>query len=110
MDEGFYCTEHLTLKKLSEQLSLPEHKTRELINQELGYRNFNDYINKLRIADAKIRLLDDLDTPVLNIALDVGYRNISSFNRAFKDITQQTPTEYRKTCQSQHALCDANVN
>ena len=35
---------------------------------------------------------------LLNIALDVGYRTLSSFNRAFKDIFKQTPTAYRQAC------------
>jgi len=96
MAEGFYRTEHLTLKALANALDLPEYKTRALINQTLGYRNFNDYINQLRIEDAKHRLTQDLDTPVLNVSLDVGYRTLSSFNRAFKDITGLSPTEFRQ--------------
>ena len=95
MGEGFYRTEKLTLKKLSEKIDLPEYKTRALINQKLGYRNFNDYINQLRIAEAGERLVSEPDTPILNIALDVGYRTLSSFNRAFKEILEQTPTAYR---------------
>ena len=36
------------------------------------------------------------DTPIQNIALDVGYRTLSSFNRAFKEITDQTPTTFKQ--------------
>lgn len=97
MEEGFYRTEKLTLSKLSEKIGLPEYKTRALINQKLGYRNFNDYINQLRIAEAGQRLVAEPETPILNIALDVGYRTLSSFNRAFKEILQQTPTAYRQS-------------
>lgn len=96
MQQGFYRTEHLTLKALALKLDLPEYKTRALINQTLGYRNFNDYINQLRIEEAAQLLLNDLDTPVLNISLDVGYRTLSSFNRAFKEIKQMSPSEYRQ--------------
>ncbi|MCK0162422.1 helix-turn-helix domain-containing protein [Marinobacter sp. S6332] len=96
MQQGYYRTEHLTLKMLAEQLELPEYRTRALINKQLGYRNFNDYINQLRIAEASKRLVSDPDTPVLNIALDVGYRTLSSFNRAFREIKQSTPTEFRR--------------
>jgi len=96
MAEGFYRTERLTLKMLAEKLKLPEYKTRALINQTLGYRNFNDYINQLRINEAAQRLLNEKQTPILNISLDVGYRSLSSFNRAFKDIQEMTPTEYRQ--------------
>jgi AraC-like DNA-binding protein len=95
MQQGFYRTEHLTLKDLATELELPEYKTRSLINQTLGYRNFNDYINQLRIHEAAERLKSEPDSPVLNISLDVGYRTLSSFNRAFKDIMSMSPSEYR---------------
>lgn len=96
MKQGFYRTEHLTLKALADKLELPEYKTRALINQELGYRNFNDFINQLRIEEAAQHLLEQPDCPVLNISLDVGYRTLSSFNRAFKDIKKMSPSEYRQ--------------
>jgi len=56
-----------------------------------------DILNQLRIAEASTRLRGEPETPVLNIALDVGYRNISSFNRTFKDMVKLTPTEFRLT-------------
>ena len=96
MNEGFYRTEHLTLKMLAEKILLPEYKARALINKKLGYRNFNDYINQLRINEAARRLLAEPETPILNIALDIGYRSLSSFNRAFKDITKLTPSDFRR--------------
>lgn len=93
--DGFHRTEKITLKDVAKALQMPEYKCRELINQELGYRNFNEFINELRIADACDLLLEDLTTPVSNIALDIGYRTLSSFNRAFKDIKDQSPTQFR---------------
>ncbi|SDW27864.1 helix-turn-helix domain-containing protein [Marinobacter mobilis] len=96
MAAGFYRTEKLTLKKLSDATAIPEYRLRKVINQTLGYRNFNDYINQLRVADAAERLLNELEVPVLNISLDVGYRTLSSFNRAFRDIMNTTPTEFRQ--------------
>lgn len=100
MEAGFYRTERLTLKMLSDKIDLPEYKCRALINQKLGYRNFNDYINQLRIAEAGERLIREPETPILNIALDVGYRTLSSFNRAFKEIFEQPPTAYRQSKRS----------
>lgn len=98
MDAGFYRTEKLTLKKLSDATGIPEYRLRKVINQSLGYRNFNDYINQLRVAEAAERLRNEPETPVLNISLDVGYRTLSSFNRAFRDIQNTTPTEFRQQC------------
>ena len=95
MDEGFYRTEKLTLKEISLQIDLPVYKTRALINSTFNYRNFNDYINQLRIEEASQRLVQEPNTPIQNIALDVGYRTLSSFNRAFKEILDQTPSDFR---------------
>ena len=97
MNDGFYRRESLALKHLAKEMALPEYRVRAVINKELGYRNFNDYINQLRIAEAGDRLVSEPDTPILNIALDIGYRTLSSFNRAFKEIFEQSPTAYRQS-------------
>ena len=102
MDDGYYRTGKLTLKMLAQELGLPEYKTRSLINKAFAYRNFNDYINNLRIAEASARLISEPDTPIQNIALDVGYRTISSFNRTFREIQKKTPSDYR----AEHLLAD----
>jgi AraC-like DNA-binding protein len=97
MGQGFYRRENLTLKDLAIELALPEYKVRAVINKELGYRNFNEFINEYRIAEAAQRLISEPETPISNIALDVGYRTLSSFNRAFRKEKETTPTAYRET-------------
>ncbi|PSF07165.1 AraC family transcriptional regulator [Marinobacter fuscus] len=96
MQDGFFRQEKLTLAKLADALKIPEYRVRKVINQTLGYRNFNDYINQLRIAEARDRLVQTPEEPILNISLDVGYRTLSSFNRAFRDCTGTTPTAFRE--------------
>ena len=88
----------LTIVQLARQLDLPEHQLRRLINGHLGYRNFSAYLNGFRIAAARQRLADPADarTPVLTIALDVGFASLGPFNRAFRSITGRTPSEYRR--------------
>lgn len=96
-DKGYH-TNDLTIRSLSLHLSIPEHLLRRLINQHLGYRNFNDYLNHYRIADAAARLSDQEQErlPILTIALEVGYASLTPFNRAFKAKFDQTPSEYRR--------------
>jgi AraC-like DNA-binding protein len=36
------------------------------------------------------------DMPVLSVAFEVGFASVGPFNRAFRDVTGQSPTEYRK--------------
>lgn len=95
MLDGFYRRENLTLKDLAQVLDVPEYKIRAVINKQLGYRNFNEFINEYRIAEAAQRLIDEPETPISNIALDVGYRTLSSFNRAFRKEKNTTPTTFR---------------
>lgn len=99
MGEGRgYAQEGLTLAGLAEQLGAPEYRLRRVINRGLGHRNFNAYVNGLRLAEAKRRLADPAERglPVLSIALDVGFGSIGPFNRAFKAETGLTPTEFRQ--------------
>lgn len=89
-----YAQEGLGLAQLAEQLEATPAQLREAINQQLGYRNFNDFLHHYRVDEAAQRLLLQ-DLPVLSIALDVGYGSIGPFNRAFKQIKGATPSEWR---------------
>ncbi len=93
-----YRTEGLTIGALAETLGTPEHQLRKLINQSMGFKNFNAYLNTYRLAVAKADLsnLELARKQVLTIALDAGYASLGPFNRAFKEETGQTPTEFRK--------------
>lgn len=88
----------LTIGTLAEKLGLPEYRLRRLINQDLGHRNFTDFLNGWRLREAIRRLRDPAQRslPVLTIALDAGYGSIGPFNRAFKATVGCTPTEYRR--------------
>ncbi|MBV8186975.1 MAG: helix-turn-helix transcriptional regulator [Alphaproteobacteria bacterium] len=96
--ERAYRQEGLTIGSLAQQLGLPEYRLRRLINQELGHRNFNSFVNRYRIAEAKAALADlsQAEVPVLTIALDAGFSSLGPFNRAFKAETGMTPTEFRR--------------
>lgn len=96
--ERIYREEGLTIGTLAARLEVPEHKARRLINQALGHRNFNAFVNRYRLADAKRALADpaQAEVPVLTIALGAGFQSIGPFNRAFKADTGVTPTTFRK--------------
>lgn len=96
--ERLYRDETLTLARLAEQVGVPEYRLRRVINQHLGHRNFNAFVNGFRLAEVQAALADPArrDLPVLTLALDAGFGSIGPFNRAFKAATGQTPTEYRR--------------
>jgi AraC-like DNA-binding protein len=97
-DERIYRHENLTIGTLATKLGLPEYRLRRLINQRLGYRNFNTFLNNHRIEEAKAALADptQAEVPVITIALDAGFQSLGPFNRAFKATTGVTPSEYRR--------------
>jgi len=88
----------LTIGQLAEKLELPEYRLRKMINAGMGFRNFNDYLNGFRVKEAGQRLADSEQNgvAVLSIALDSGFRSLSSFNKAFRDAYGMTPTKYRQ--------------
>jgi AraC-like DNA-binding protein len=97
-DERVYRSEELSLASLAARLAVPEYRLRRLINQRLGFRNFNAYVNAFRLDEARAALADPAQRsmPVLTIALDAGFQSIGPFNRAFKAATGLTPSEYRR--------------
>ena len=96
--ERAYRQDGLTIGALAQQLELPEYRLRRLINQALGYRNFNSFLNHFRIAEARAALVDPTQAtvPILTIALDAGFSSLGPFNRAFKAETGVTPSEFRR--------------
>lgn len=94
--EKRYVEAGFTIIKLSKLLGVHEHRLRRVINREMKYRNFNQFLNYFRIEDAAARLTTTNDS-VSNIALDAGFASLSSFNKAFKDHYHMTPTSFRMT-------------
>lgn len=103
--ERLYREGGLTIASLALRLRLPEHRLRRLINQRLGHRNFNAFLNQRRLGEAKEALADPTqnEVPISTIALDAGFQSLGPFNRAFKTETGLTPTEFRA-----RVLADAN--
>jgi YesN/AraC family two-component response regulator len=61
-------------------------------------KTFSEFVNHVRITHAT-RLLHDKDWSIASICFECGYKNISYFNRVFRDIMGNTPFEYRKSFQ-----------
>jgi AraC-like DNA-binding protein len=95
-DEQVFRQEGLTIGALAERLGAHEYKVRELINDQLGFRNFNSFLNHYRVREAQKLLTNpDRRLNVAEAAYEVGYRSLGPFNKAFKDATGLTPTEFR---------------
>jgi AraC-like DNA-binding protein len=97
-EDKAYREEGLSIGSLAGRLGMAEHGLRRLINQRLGYRNFNAFLNFYRLDDVMGALADPAQesVPILTIALDAGFQSLGPFNRAFKAHTAMTPSEFRR--------------
>lgn len=97
MAEGAYRQPGLSVSSLARLLQTPEYRLRGLIHESLGFRNFNSFLHHYRIAEACRRLKDPEErrTPILTIALSVGYQSINTFNRGFREVMDTTPSAFR---------------
>ena len=95
--ERLYRQDGLTITAVAARLGVPEYRLRRAINQGLGARNFNAYLNGFRLGEAREALADPAqrDVPVLTIALDAGFGSVAPFNRAFRESAGCTPSEFR---------------
>ena len=57
-------------------------------------KTFTQYLQQLRIAEAQ-KLLIETDLGISQIAFQVGFENLSFFNRSFKGIVGKSPRVYR---------------
>ena len=93
-----YCTqnyrENITLDLVAEQLHLSKYYISHLLNQKLN-QNFREYVNHQRIAQACL-LLRETDSKIVDIAANVGFGTLRSFNRSFKIVMGISPAKYRE--------------
>ncbi len=95
-ETGLFLEPDISLEKLAAETGTSQKKVSQAINQHLG-SNFYDFINSLRVEQAS-RMLGDPQyaaQPIKYIMYDCGFSNKVSFNKAFKDRTGMTPSEFR---------------
>ena len=86
--------EKITIEDVAKEVSLSQSHFMKYFKNTMG-TSFIDYLNEYRLTMAS-RLLISSDSSILDIAAEVGFDNLSYFNRSFKKRFQQTPREYRK--------------
>ena len=93
-----YQSENITLRSLAEEIDLNANKLSWLLNEVMG-KNFNEYINGLRVDAFKTMALNPAykDYSLLGIALECGFNSKSVFNDFFKKSENMTPSAWIKT-------------
>jgi AraC-like DNA-binding protein len=85
--------EEPTVEQVAAEVGLTSRSLARRFEAELGM-TWRAALRRLRVLRAIEALAAD-DTPVTTIAFGVGYSSLSAFNSAFRDLTGQTPTQYR---------------
>ncbi len=96
--DELYLDCELTLPELAEHTGLTPHQVSQVINSQMN-QNFFSFVNSYRIQMAKA-LMSDPETqnmPIVELAVEVGFKSKSSFYDAFKKATQMTPTQFKKS-------------
>lgn len=86
--------EDLSHEDLANQLSItPAYLSR--LFKKTTRRTFTEFLTEVRLGHA-CRLLTDTEQPVVEVAFNSGFRNLSNFNRRFKKAYGCSPRHYRK--------------
>lgn len=93
-----YLNPELTIQDLAEKINIQKHHLTYIINSGL-HKNFFNFVNEYRVEEFKRRVANPNynHLTLLAIAFDSGFNSKSSFNNIFKNITGQTPSEYKKS-------------
>ncbi len=97
-DERPYLDPNLKLQDLADRLNIAMRHLSQVINQRLGM-NFFDYVNAYRVNCVKelMESEDHAHQTVMDLMLSAGFNTKSTFNKAFKKVTDTTPSQYRQT-------------
>ncbi|GLX66605.1 helix-turn-helix domain-containing protein [Paenibacillus glycanilyticus] len=85
-------TRELSLGEVAAHFNLSESYLSKIIKDYLGV-SYKNYLNQIRINEA-IRLLKTNNYKVTEVAEKLGYTNVNTFIRVFKQIEGTTPGKY----------------
>lgn len=99
-DENF--SEEISLDIVAAQLHINKYYISHLLHNKLAL-GFSDYIKMLRVREART-MLSESNKKIADISEEVGFGTIRSFNRAFREVMNMTPMEYRDLQNAQRDL------
>jgi len=86
-------TDEISLGEVAKAVNMSSYYFCKMFKKVVGI-NFTDYVARSRIEKAKNLLLNP-NLRVSEIAFEVGFQSLTHFNRVFKRVLGQSPTEYR---------------
>lgn len=91
-----YLKESITIMQVAEQMGLNTRLLSNYLNSVKG-RNFNAWINYLKVEETKLMLLADRSVSLSEIAFKMGFTDLASMSKIFKSIEGMPPSVYRQT-------------
>lgn len=89
-----YANPDLDVETIVSAIGVNRTKVNDILKSELGL-TFSTYLNKLRLTEASRLLADKEEANVAEIAYSVGYKNVSYFNKLFKEEYGCTPKTFK---------------
>ena len=96
IDQNF--REQISSEKLAQMVHMNKNYFSSYFKSTMG-RTVSEYIIMRRLKNACL-LLSTTDQSIIAVAIDSGFKNVTYFNRTFKEYYGITPTEYRKHIKS----------
>lgn len=89
-DDKPYLKESITITQVAEEMGLNARLLSNYINNVKG-RNFNSWINYLKVQETKVALLADRTLPLSDIAYRMGFADLASMSRIFVSVSAMQP-------------------
>lgn len=86
-------TESLSLAAVAQASGASVFHFCKVFKKSTGLK-FTDYVARVRLEDARTQLLNP-NRRISEIAYDIGFQSLTQFNRMFKRVFGQSPTEFR---------------
>lgn len=88
----------VTVSEIAEAVHLSPSRATPLFRKVMGM-SIKQHLTRTRLSHARM-LLTETDAKVVSIALDSGFRSLSSFYAAFTEAYATSPAQYRKAAQA----------
>ncbi|WP_350288047.1 helix-turn-helix domain-containing protein [uncultured Croceitalea sp.] len=94
-EDQLFLDPSLKLNDIVTHTNIKQKTISTVLNQYKG-KTFNEFVNGYRIEKFKSRLLKEKfeDLTITGIAFECGFNSQATFQRTFKSITQQSPSEF----------------
>jgi len=93
-----HLTEAMSLECVARNVSVSPFHFCKLFKRATGL-TFTDFVNRARVEKAK-RMLMRPGARITEVAYDVGFQSLSHFNRSFRRVASESPSEFRQRMKS----------